>query len=205
MFESCGGCCVALVVIPLLCCALVVCGLIYVASTAPDPPLSDNFKANPAEAAAFDGQINLARNNAASGLGGFTLTFTERQISSWLALQGETFADEHDISFPFDNVQMGLEDGEMTFYGEVGTGRAKIPLEVVIKPEVDRANHLDLNVESVKFLGLKLPGALVDSVINQLEEKVIQPIEDVGTDYVLDPFSLSIRDGVFSVNGQILR
>jgi hypothetical protein len=204
MFESCGGCCVALVVIPLLCCAMVVCGLIYVASTAPDPPLSDEFNANPAEAAAFDGQVNQAAYDAGYS-SGFTLTFTERQISSWLALEGEAFADDHDISFPFDNVQMGLEDGEMTFYGELGTGRVKIPLEVVIKPEVDRVYHLNLNVESVKFLGLKLPGALVDSVTSQLEKKVIQPIEDAGTDYVLDPNSLRIEDGTFWVQGQVFR
>ena len=201
MFEGCGGCCVGTVLILLLCCAMVVCGAIYVLSTSPDPPLSDKFKANTAEAAAFDAQIDRAVQEA-STTRIFTLTFTERQISSWLALEGEAFADEYGFSFPFENVQMGLEDGEMTFYGELGSGQAKIPLEVILVPKVDRIGHLDLEVDTVNFVGLKLPGALIDDIANQLEKKVIQPIEDAGTDYFLDEFSLSIEDGVFSVRGQ---
>ncbi len=204
MFEGCSGCCFGTGLILLLCCALAVCGAIYVISTAPDPPLSDKFKANSAEAAAFDAQINQATYDATYS-GGFTLTFTERQISSWLALEGENFANEHGFSFPFENVQMGLDDGKMTFYGEVGSGRAKIPLVVILKPEVDRINHLNLDVDTVNVVGLKLPGALIDDIANQLEEKVIQPIENAGADYVLDSYSLSIQNGTFVVRGQVLR
>lgn len=201
MFEGCGGCCAGTVLILLLCCAMVVCGAIYVLSTSPDPPLTDKFNANTAEAAAFDAQIDRAVQEARTSRI-FTLTFTERQISSWLALEGEAFADEYGFSFPFENVQMGLEDGEMTFYGELGSGQAKIPLEVILVPKVDRIGHLDLEVDTVNFVGLKLPGALIDDIANQLEKKVIQPIEDAGVDYFLDEFSLSIEDGVFTVRGQ---
>lgn len=206
MFESCGGCCVALVVVPLLCCVLVVCGAIYVTTSGPEPPLSDRFRPSQAEADAFDYQIDTATNNARA-TGQFTLTFTERQISSWMALEGERFAEENDIGdFPFENVQVGLDDGEMTFFGDLAFGGGvHLPVEAVIEPSVDRAYHLDLDITSVDFGGLKLPGALVESVTDQLEEKLIQPIEDIGADYVLDPNSLRVQDGAFRVNGQILR
>jgi uncharacterized protein YpmS len=202
MFEGCTGCCLGTVLLLLLCCVLAVCGAIYVVTASPDPPLTDNFKADPGQAAAFDAAINRAASDAAISRG-FTLTFTEQQISSWLALEGKAFADEHGFSYPFENVQMELEDGEMVFYGELGSGRVNIPLQVIFVPKVDRANHFDLNVDSVNFAGLNLPGALIDDLANQLEEKVIQPIKDAGTNYYLDPNSLSVENGTFTVRGQV--
>jgi uncharacterized protein YpmS len=193
-----------LILIPLACIALVACALIFVATAGPEPPLTDNFKPTTAEAAAFDAQINSATNDA-QWSGGFTLTFAERQISSWMALEGEAFAEEHDYSFPFENVQVGLEDGELTFYGELKRGAVKVPVAVIVEPQVDRVGHLDFKIKTVDVGGLRLPGALLDSVTGQLKDKIRKPLEDVPGDYILNPASLAVETGVFVVQGSVIR
>ncbi len=207
MFEgcSCGGCCAALVIIPLVCIAMIACGLIYFTTNGAEPPLTDKFRPSQSEAVAFENQITTATNDARS-TGRFTITFTERQVSSWMALEGERFAQDTDIGdFPFKNVQVALQDGEMIFYGELQLGNGvDFPVEIIIEPVVDRANHLDFEIKSVDFSGLKLPGALVEIVTDQLKEKMIKPLENIGADYVVDPLSLRVTDGYFTINGQIL-
>src|SRR5512145_2884839 len=132
MIEGCGGCCLSLILIPLLCLAIVACGVIYVYTNGPEPPLSDRFKASSTDAQAFDAELQRAASQATSGW--FYMQFTERQLSSWLALKGQDFAEEHDRSFPFEKVQVKLDGGKMIFYGELARYSINLPLRVTIKP-----------------------------------------------------------------------
>lgn len=203
MFEGCGGCCLAVILIPLLCVAVAACGIVYAATQGPEPPLSENFTASVADAQAFDTAINAATRDA-QNTRGFTLTFNERQISSWLALEGEQFAEEQGSTFPFKNVQVGLDAGEMIFYGELQLSRIRLPLAVAIKPEVDRAGHLDFEITDADVGGIAAPTFALKVVTGQLEDKLVKPLDDLQGDYVLDPNSLWVQDGVFSVRGQVI-
>jgi hypothetical protein len=205
MFEGCGGCCLGLIVIVLLCCALAVCGVIYVATSGPVPPLSDHFKPIQAEAQAFEAALQNAANQAATGSwdnGAFYITFTERQMSSWLALEGEQFAQDHDRRFPFENVQVKLDGGKMIFYGELGQSRIKLPLRVTIKPAIDSDGQLELKVESADFGGLQLPGVLLQEITRVLEDALTQPVDDLGRSYTLFKETLVVDDGTFAVQGR---
>lgn len=202
MFESCGGCCLALVLIPLLCCGALVLGVYYVNTNGPDAPLSDNFRASPAEAQALDNEIARATNDARS-MRWFALSFTERQLSSWIALEGQDFAEAQGHNMPFENMQVGLDDGQMTFYGEIKQVGLTLPLAVVIEPKADSENQIELDIVSADVGGLKVPAFVLENVQAQLTDRLIKPFDDLPGTYFIYPDSLSIQDGVFVVQGGV--
>jgi hypothetical protein len=204
MFESCGGCCLSLVLIPLLCLGLVACALIYLVTLDVDTPLPGNFQPSYAEAQAFSTAIDNAVARAQGG-GGWELSFTEQQISSWMALEGEAFADEHGHAFPFTNVQVGLNDGAMTFYAELETRLTGVPLQVIIRPKVAPDGQLDFDIAEVKVADIGAPDFVVQTVKAQFEEALARPLEDLPGNYFIYPQSLVVDNGVFRVQGAIVR
>jgi len=204
MFEGCGGCCLSLILIPLLCLGLAACALIYLATLDVDTPLPDNFKPSQAEAQAFDTAIDNAVTQAQAG-GVWVLFFTEQQISSWMALEGETFADQHGHTFPFANVQVGLDDGAMTFYAELETRFVSVPLQVVITPKVTSAGQLDFAITEVRVADVSAPDFAVQTVKAQFEDALTRRLEDLPGNYFIYPQSLVVDNGVFQVQGAIVR
>ncbi len=204
MFESCGGCCLALVLIPLLCLGLVACAAIYLLTLDVDTPLPASFQPSQAEAQAFDTAIDSAVNQAQTQ-GWWTLSFTESQASSWMALQGEAFADEHGHAFPFNNVQVGLDDGEITFYAELETRFASVPLQVIITPRVTPAGQLDFAITEVKVAEVSAPDFVVQTIKAQFEDALLKPLEDLPGTYFVYPQSLVVDNGWFQVQGAIRR
>ena len=200
MFESCGGCCLAVVLIPLLCIGAIVLGVYYIDAHGPDAPLSKNFKANAVEAQALENEITRATNDARS-MRWFAMSFTERQLSSWLAIEGQDFAEAQGHSLPFENMQVGLDEGQMTFFGEIEQVGLTIPLEVVIEPQADDQNQIELDIVSADVGGLKVPDFVLKNVQEQLIDRLIKPFEDLPGTYFIYPESLMIQDGVFVVQG----
>lgn len=204
MFEGCGGCCLSLVLIPLLCLGLAACAVIYLLTLDVDTPLPANFQPSYVEAQAFDAAINGAVAQAQAG-GGWELYFTETQASSWMALEGEAFADEHGHAFPFGKVQVGLDDGAMTFYAELETRFTSVPLQVILTPKVTPDGQLNFDITEVRVADIGAPDFVVQSVKAQFEEALLRPLEDLPGNYFVYPQSLFVDNGVFQVQGAIVR
>lgn len=204
MFEGCGGCCLSLVLIPLLCLGLTACAVIYLLTLDVDTPLPANFQPSYGEAQAFDAAIDNAVAQAQTG-GGWVLFFTEQQISSWMALEGEAFADEHGHAFPFGKVQVGLDNGAMTFYAELETRFASVPLQVIITPKVALDGQLNFDITEVRVADIGAPDFVVQSVKAQFEDALTRRLEDLSGNYFIYPQSLVVDDGVFQVQGAIVR
>ena len=200
--DHCSGCCLAIILIPLLCIALVACMVIYVISNAPDAPLSGHFSPSQAEAQALDSEIARATNQATSQ-GWFSLKFTERELSSWMALKGQDFADTHGYSFPFKDVQVGLSGGSMKFYGKLNYGRLSVPVLVTVKPKIDSAGQMAFDITSVDLGGVKAPDFVLKSVTRQLQDVLIQPFDDLPGSYYLYQETLDVGNGSFAVQGRV--
>ncbi|MCD4686507.1 MAG: hypothetical protein K8S97_11290 [Anaerolineae bacterium] len=201
MFE-CGGCCIVLILIPLLCCVGAAGAAFYVNANAPDPPISDNFNPSQAEAQYFDNAVENAKTMARTTANGwFTFTFTERQLSSWLEYEGADFADEEGNVFPFHDMQVGLDDGDMTFYGKID--EIGLPIEIVIEPTIDGKGELTFEITSVDFGGLGLPTVLLDSVSDQFRDLLTQPFEEVPGDLYFDQASFYLDEGEFRIQGLV--
>jgi hypothetical protein len=200
--PHCGGCCFGLTLILIVCC-VVVGGTAYVVSTqGPQPPLSNNFKPNAADAQAFQAALDNATSMANSG-GWFYLQFTEQQMSSWMAINGADFAAEHGHNFPFKNVQVKLDNGEMTFYGELGRSLLTFPLKATVQPKIDSAGNMTLDITEVNVGGVRMPDAILSTISTQFQDVLLQPFNDLpGTPYFYQQ-SLVISGGTFSIQGTI--
>lgn len=205
MFEGCSGCCLSIILIPLLCLGLAACLVIYAStSDTADAPLPNTFQPSLTEAQSFDRAISDAVAQARSQ-GWWALKFNEREISSWMALEGKTFAEEHGHVFPFKNVQVGLDDGEMRFNAEVEARFVSVPLKVFIKPGVDHAGQIVFDITKVDIAGIGAPDFVVQTIKAQFEDLLIQPFADLSSSYFLYGQSLIVDNGTFEVQGVIQR
>lgn len=199
---GCKSCCVVLILVPLLCCAMIACVAIYVSTEGPEPPLSANFKPQAAEAQAFDNAVQGAARDAGMN-GWFAIQFTERELSSWLALEGEEFAEKNGETFPFEDVQVEIDNGEMQVYGELSRSGVTFPMTMVIEPKVDDESKLDLEVKSMDAGGVHLPGALFGPLVSLLEDAITKTLEDLPGSYYLYGESLFVDEGTFAVQGYV--
>lgn len=202
LFEGCGGCCLSIVLIPLLCCGLIVGALIYIDQNAPAPPVTRNFQPSQADAQAFKNEITRATNQAATQRW-FYITVYEQQISSWMALEGKTFADENGHAFPFEDVQVGLDDGLITFYGKLSRYGIKVPLTVAVSPEIDAEGNISLAIDSANVGGLNVPAFVLNNVSAQLDDALVRPFREINGNAVFYRDSLSIEDGRLILQGGV--
>jgi len=177
LFEGCGGCCLSIVLIPLLCCGLAVGALIYIDQNAPAPPVTRNFTPNASDAQAFENEITRATNQATSARW-FYITVYERQLSSWMALEGKAFADENGHAFPFEDVQVGLDDGQITFYGKLSRYGVDVPITVAIEPQIDADGNITLDIDAANVGGLSVPNFVLNNVAAQLDDALMRPFRE---------------------------
>lgn len=202
MPDGCRGCCMMILLVPLMICVLIVCVAVYMINNSTDTPLGGSFKPSVSEAVAFDNEIARASNTAASERW-FALRFTESQLSSWMSLEGQEFADQHGYPFPFEDLQVGIDGGRMTFYGNVTYYNLGVPLQIVIEPKVDSRGHIDFDIHDADWGGVPLPGFVLDSVTDQIESKLFEAIKSLPDGYRLYPETLTVNAGVFEVQGTV--
>lgn len=202
LFEGCGGCCLSIVLIPLLCCGLAVGALIYIDQNAPAPPVGRNFAPNASDAQAFESEITRATNQATSARW-FYITVYEKQLSSWMALEGKAFAEENGHAFPFEQVQVGLDDGKITFYGELSRYGVDVPITVAVEPQIDADGSFTLDIDAANIGGLNVPDLVLNNVAAQLDDVLIRPFRQLNGTVVFYRDTLTIEDGRLAVQGGV--
>lgn len=202
MLEGCSGCCVLLILIPLVCCVAIGGVAYYVYTHAPDAPVAANFKPAAADAQAFQAELDRAVNQARTQRS-FYLNFTERQMSSWMALEGRSFAEGQGLTFPFEHMQVGLDDGLMTFYGELTVQSIGLPLAVEVQPQISSLGTVDFAIVSVDLGGIQAPDFVVTMISDQFQDVLIQPFEELGGNVIFYRESLMIDNGLFQVQGLV--
>src|SRR5258706_4606006 len=68
------------------------------------------------DAAAFEQNFQQAIAQA-STTKQFNVTINQQQLSSWLSLRAQGFAQQKGYEWPLKNVQAGLDNGKITLYG----------------------------------------------------------------------------------------
>lgn len=193
ILEGCGGCCLSIVLIPLLCCGLAVGALIFIDQNAPSPPVSANFSPNQADADAFQREIERATSQARGGW--FYVTVYENQLSSWMALEGKQFAEDNGHAFPFEDVQVGLDNGAITFYGELSRYGVDVPITVDIRPEIDDQGGLSLDIDAANVGGLTVPDFVLSNVAAQLDDALMRPFRELSGNAIFHRDALTIENG----------
>lgn len=185
-----------------LCCAGIV-GVAYVVTAEePEPPVTEAFVPQAAEAQTFQQAISQAAQQARD-TDTFSVSFTETQLSSWMGIEGANYALTHGYSFPFEDIQIGVDGGRFDFYGTLTTAGLNLPLEIVVEPYVDPVGHLAFTIEDAHLSGLPVPQFILDSLLAQVDRLLTQPIEALRSDYTLDPNALVADNGTFSMQGTL--
>lgn len=199
MFEGCSGCCLTIVLVPLLCICLAACGVIYVTTSAPEPPVAATFVPNPIAATNLEQKIEVLK--LSSG-GQFSLEFNELEISSWVALEGLEVIGVGDGTLPLENAQVGLDDGEMSFYGVVTDLGVDVPIKLAMKPSVDPSGHLVLDITEANVGGVGLPDVVLKHVINEFDDLLVKPLDELRGSYQIT--ELRIDNGNFVMRGWVI-
>jgi len=202
LLEGCGGCCLSIVLIPLLCCGLAVGALIYIDQNAPAPPVARHFMPDPGEAQAFENEITRATNQAQSARW-FYITVYEDQLSSWMALEGKSFAEDNGHAFPFQDVQVGLDGGQITFYGKLSRYGVNVPITVAIEPQIDVDGALTLDIDAANVGGLSVPNFVLNNVTAQLDDALMRPFRELSGTAVFYGDTLSIQGGRLMLQGAV--
>lgn len=185
-----------------ICCAGTLGAAYLVLAEEPDPPVAEAYTPQPADAQAFEETIRQAEQQARE-TDQFSVAFTEQQISSWLAYDGREYALQHGYSFPFEDIQVGVDDGYLSFYSTLTTGGLNVPLMIAIEPYVHAAGHLAFTVDEAQLGGLPVPPFILNNLVAQAERLLTEPVRQMRSDYAIDPNTLSADDGVFRMSGAL--
>lgn len=193
MSKNCQGCCAFLFLLPVLLC---VCGIGFVAIVylgAPDPPISADFEPDRASADSLDQRLRNVRNT------GGTVSFTQEELSSWIALEGEQYAAQNDQTLPFENIQVGLDDNQITLYAEASRYGTDLPVQIVMTPFIDTQGHLDIIIDEATLGSITVPQSMVDRANDELREMILEPFQTLEQYFRI--YSITLDNGVAMVQG----
>jgi len=98
---------------------------------------------------------------------------------------------------------VGIRGGRLIFFGKVNYYDMNVPLKIDIEPRVDSAGHIDFSIHTAQWGGIPLPGFALDSITDQIEDKLFEAIRSLPSGYRLIPETLKAENGIFEVQGTV--
>jgi hypothetical protein len=145
------------------------------------------------------GEMQAAMQTAAAlGMqtGTITLTLTEVQLTSYLALKLQQQAD------PFiHDPQVFLRDGQITIYGTAKQGYFQATVKIVLSAGIDASGQLQIELISADFGPLPAPEGVRDAITATVREAYTGAIGPAATGLKLE--SITIADGTMIVVGKV--
>lgn len=159
---------------------------------APTPPASP-IPVSATSASEVTDLLEAAAAAAASG--SVTVTFTEQQLTSAVAL----YLEDHATDPALTNPQVFLRDGKIQLYGTAVVQGLTVDATFIIKPEVSSDGVLTFTAESGSFGPLGVPDDVLTQVSDALNEWATGSIAPTLTGVRLN--SVVIADGQLTVTG----
>jgi hypothetical protein len=180
--------------------AVLACNLDVKMPSNPQPPVPSLVPSS-GDADAFEQGFAQAVGSASSS-GQFTITLTQQQFSSWLALRAPSYAQQYGYEWPLKDVQAGLNDAKITLYGIVTQqGAPDTPAQIVFTPVIDANGELDVSIDSGQLGIVGVPQSLLEKLKETLKNLLAGQLAQIKGKYKLT--SLSIANGTLTVTGQI--
>ena len=142
----------------------------------------------------FSANLQEAAEEAAK-TGIVDFTFSESQITSFLALQLQSEPD------PFlQNPQIFLRDGKIEIHGDVKQSGLLLPFKASISVEANGSGGMDYHLDSGSISSIPLP----KSILEQIDTQARQMIDTIVTEQLSNVYieNVSIADGSMTVTGQ---
>lgn len=128
--------------------------------------------------------------------GGLTISITESQLTSFLAMKLEQQSDPI-----FSKPQVYLQDNQIQIYGTATRGYLQATISIILSARIDDAGKLLLELISADFGPLPVPDGLRDAITALIEEAFTGTIGPFATGIRLT--DIIISDGVMAITGQI--
>lgn len=132
-----------------------------------------------------------------------TITITEPQITSYLALrlQSDPSLQQEDREPFFTEPQVYLRDGQMKIYGKSRQGIFSANIGIIINVGVDELGKPKLEVASADFGPFPAPEGINEAVTLFLDEAFTGSFGPVATGLRIE--TIAIADGVLIMTGRI--
>ena len=128
--------------------------------------------------------------------GNFTVTITEEQLNSAVALRQTESADQGEAP-NVQNMQFTFTDGVILFTGEI-VSPVEAPLTAKIVPYVD--NGIKFSVTEVKVGSIQLPATIVSGAESALNSTIGSASGNLPANFVVN--NVAVGNGVLTITGQ---
>lgn len=131
-----------------------------------------------------------------------TITITEPQITSYLALRMQTDPNLQQDSKPLiTDPQVYLRDGQMKIYGKTQQGVFAANIGIVVNVGVDELGKPKVEIVSADFGPFPAPAGINDAITAMIEEAYTGSFGPVLTGLRIE--SITIANGTMIVSGRI--
>jgi len=137
--------------------------------------------------------LNSVSENTLEG-GPFALTFTQDQLTSYLAYEVDTSA------YGITNPKVLLEDGQIVVYGQLEQNLITADIKLILKPYIDPSGVLNMDLASVDLGPIPAPDSLLSSLSNTIDQSLQQAFVEIPDGYQIT--SIEIVDGVMTISAQ---
>jgi hypothetical protein len=148
-----------------------------------------------------DGIVKSFEDGLQTGI--VTITITEPQITSYLALRMQTdpALQQEDRQPFFNEPQVYLRDGQMKIYGKTRQGMFAANIGIILNVGVDDLGKPRIEVASADFGPFPAPEGINEAVTLFIEEAFTGSFGPVATGLRIE--TITIADGIMTISGRI--
>lgn len=148
-----------------------------------------------------DGIIKSMESGLQTGI--VTITITETQITSYLALQMQIdpSLQSEDQQPLFTDPQVYLRDGQMKIYGKTQQGMFAANIGIILNVGIDELGKPKIEVASADFGPFPAPEGINEAVTLFLEEAFTGSFGPVATGMRIE--AINIANGIMTLTGRI--
>lgn len=154
------------------------------------------------EAAQRAEQKVAAALEAASQTRSFTVTLTQEEVTSWVALRAETYALQAGERVPLDNLQIYLDDNVVRLYSDYNDSGVSAGALVTVTPRVTPAGLVEAEVTAAQVGPVALSAADLEALNQAIHDNLSAAMARLEGRYQIT--GLSVDDGLITVSGQVL-
>jgi hypothetical protein len=147
-----------------------------------------------------DGIVKAFQDGLLTGV--VTITITEPQITSYLALRLASDPNLQQDNKPLiTEPQVYLRDGQMKIYGKTAQGVFVANIGIIVDVGVDAEGKPKIEIASADFGPFPAPEGVNDAITALIEEAYTGSLGPVATGFRIE--TITIADGIMTVVGRI--
>jgi hypothetical protein len=177
--------------------AALACSLPTVGPQRPAPEIAVSEEA----ARGAEREVEEALGQAAESRS-FGVSLTQQEVTSWLVLRADEYAQQAGERLPLDNLQVYLGEGVVQLYGEYSAGAVVAGALVTIAPGITPSGQIEARIASAQIGPMELNDENLESINQAVRDALAALLARLEGRYRIT--LLFIDDGALTVSAQVL-